>query len=105
MAGRALERVKTQAEAKLKKDDTDYRTKEKIHKQELAHLDDIVAEIKKCKIYAPHAGMVVYFKNESSRFSSTPTGLIEQGAQVKEGQKLLRIPKAKVDTLRAAGVV
>ena len=37
--------------------------------------------------------MVVYFKNESNRFSSSSNqGLIEQGAQVKEGQKLLRIP-------------
>ena len=35
---------------------------------------------------------MVYFKNESNRFSSNPQGLIEQGAQVKEGQKMLRIP-------------
>jgi hypothetical protein len=36
--------------------------------------------------------MVVYFKNESNRFNSSNTGMIEQGAQVKEGQKMLRIP-------------
>ena len=36
--------------------------------------------------------MVVYFKSESSRFSGRQQGMIEQGAQVKEGQKMLRIP-------------
>jgi multidrug efflux pump subunit AcrA (membrane-fusion protein) len=36
--------------------------------------------------------MVVYFKNESRRFGNTSEGMIEQGAQVKEGQKMLRIP-------------
>jgi multidrug efflux pump subunit AcrA (membrane-fusion protein) len=39
--------------------------------------------------------MVVYFKNESSRYRSSDSGLIEQGAQVKEGQKMLRIPNLK----------
>ena len=36
--------------------------------------------------------MVVYYKPESSRFRSTTEGMIEQGARVKEGQKMLRIP-------------
>ena len=37
--------------------------------------------------------MVVYFKDESAAGSAAaPQGMIEQGAQVKEGQKLLRIP-------------
>ena len=36
--------------------------------------------------------MVVYFKNESRRFGNTNEGMIEQGMQVKEGQKMLRIP-------------
>jgi hypothetical protein len=37
--------------------------------------------------------MVVYFKPEGNRFGqSSATGMIEQGAQVKEGQKMLRIP-------------
>ncbi|MDY3552462.1 hypothetical protein R5W24_001544 [Gemmata sp. JC717] len=50
-----------------------------------------------CKITAPSDiepdSMVVYFRSESNRFgSSSSQGLIEQGAQVKEGQKLLRIP-------------
>jgi hypothetical protein len=37
----------------------------------------------------------VYFKQESQRFGSSPQGLIEQGAQVKEGQKMLRIPNLR----------
>jgi hypothetical protein len=45
--------------------------------------------------------MVVYFKPESGRFSGNQQGLVEQGAQVKEGQKMLRIPnleKMQVNT-------
>lgn len=71
-------------------------TKRSIYNQEREKLHDIAAQIKECKITAPQAGMVVYFKNESSRFSSSQQGLIEQGAQVKEGQKMLRIPNLDV---------
>jgi multidrug efflux pump subunit AcrA (membrane-fusion protein) len=40
--------------------------------------------------------MVVYFKPEGNRFGNNTTGLVEQGAQVKEGQKMLRIPNLNV---------
>ncbi|MBP3956662.1 hypothetical protein J8F10_15415 [Gemmata sp. G18] len=57
---------------------------------------DIVQQRTKCKITAPDTiepdSMVVYFRNESNRFGSSTQGMIEQGAQVKEGQKMLRIP-------------
>jgi multidrug efflux pump subunit AcrA (membrane-fusion protein) len=75
--------------------DTDRISKRSIYLQELDKLKEIEDQIKECKIYAPQAGMVVYFKNESSRYRSSDTGLIEQGAQVKEGQKMLRIPNLK----------
>jgi multidrug efflux pump subunit AcrA (membrane-fusion protein) len=68
-------------------------------------LDELVRQRSFCKIYAPDSiepnSLVVYFKPESSRFGSSTQGLIEQGAQVKEGQKLLRIPnlsKMQVNT-------
>ena len=67
-----------------------------IYLQAFENLEDIKQQRKECKIVAPDdiidGSMVVYFKNESNRFSSNNTGLIEQGAQVKEGQKMLRIP-------------
>ena len=65
--------------------------------------DERLADIRKqraeCKIVAPEGiaadSMVVYFKQESGRFNSSQQGLIEQGAQVKEGQKMLRIPNLR----------
>lgn len=67
-------------------------TRRSVYEQAIEKLNDINQQVAECRITAPQAGMVVYFKNESSRFSSSQQGLIEQGAQVKEGQKLLRIP-------------
>lgn len=80
------------AEANLASSDIDRKTKTSIYNQELEKLHDLDEQIRECKIKAPQDGMVVYFKNENSRYSSQPQNMIEQGAQVKEGQKLLRLP-------------
>lgn len=80
------------AESNLASSDIDRKTKTSIYNQELEKLHDLEEQIRECKIRAPQDGMVVYFKNENSRFGSQPSNMIEQGAQVKEGQKLLRIP-------------
>jgi HlyD family secretion protein len=62
-------------------------------------LDELVKQRSLCKIHAPATiepnSLVVYFRPESSRFGSSTQGMIEQGAQVKEGQKLLRIPNLR----------
>jgi len=71
---------------------TGRKTQAAIYNQEREKLKDIEDQIKECRIESPQDGMVVYFKNESNRFNNSQQGLIEQGAQVKEGQKLLRIP-------------
>jgi hypothetical protein len=67
-----------------------------VYEKEQAKLEDIQRQREECKIFAPDdiedGSMVVYFKNESRRFSNSSEGMIEQGAQVKEGQKMLRIP-------------
>lgn len=88
---RALDQAKLQAEAERVQADIDRKTKTNVWNNESEKLRDFEDQIKECRIHAPQDGMVVYYKNESSRFGSSPT-LIEQGAQVKEGQKLLRIP-------------
>ncbi|HUR54683.1 MAG TPA: hypothetical protein VMZ71_11165, partial [Gemmataceae bacterium] len=74
---------------------TEKGTKLSIYLQEKEKLKDLEDQIKECKVYAPQEGMIVYFKQESQRFGSSPQGLIEQGAQVKEGQKILRIPNLR----------
>jgi multidrug efflux pump subunit AcrA (membrane-fusion protein) len=68
--------------------------------QQDERLTDIKRQRAECKIVAPantpKDSIVVYFKSESGRFgSSSSQALIEQGAQVKEGQKMLRIPNLR----------
>lgn len=96
-AQKGLDQIRKKADASEIQADVVRRAKSSIYLQELDKLKEIEDQIKECKIHAPQEGMVVYFKNESSsRFSSSSnTGIIEQGAQVREGQKLLRIPDLK----------
>jgi HlyD family secretion protein len=91
-ATRLVRQKELEASAKNVQAEIERKTKRSIYAQEGEKLKEIEDQIKECRIYAPQGGLVVYFKNESSRFSSNQSGLIEQGAQVKEGQKMLRIP-------------
>jgi multidrug efflux pump subunit AcrA (membrane-fusion protein) len=91
-AQRALDKEKLAASATEVQADIDRRTKTSIYFQEEEKRRDIEEQITECKIRSPQDGMVVYYKPESSRFGTSTQGLIEQGAQVKEGQKMLRIP-------------
>lgn len=91
-----VDRAKLEAEANLAKFDAELEKCDLLLAQVEAALRDIAQQRAACKIVAPpgieDGSMVVYFKQESSRFGSSTQGMIEQGAQVKEGQKLLRIP-------------
>jgi HlyD family secretion protein len=62
-----------------------------LDKQE-GRLYDLEKEIDSCFIRAPRDGMVVYYVEERARFGNTTAGVIAQGEQVKEGQKLLSVP-------------
>jgi multidrug efflux pump subunit AcrA (membrane-fusion protein) len=72
--------------------ESDRQTKKSVLMQEEDKLREIKLQIRECKLVAPSSGMVVYYKEASSRFSSSNQGLIAVGEQVREGQKLLRIP-------------
>jgi len=87
-----LERAKQQGHAKLSQANSDRLTKKSVLGQEEDKLKEIRDQIRECKLFAPQSGMVVYYKEQNSRFSSSSQGLIAVGEQVKEGQKLLRIP-------------
>ncbi|MBY0233271.1 MAG: hypothetical protein K2W96_28660 [Gemmataceae bacterium] len=92
-AVRAVERVEAQAKAKEVQFDADRRGKRSIYEQEMSRLYDIEEEIKKCQIYAPQDGLVVYYVPEQSRFGSgSQQSIVAQGEPVREGQKLMRIP-------------
>ena len=81
-----------QARSKEIQAESERKTKLSIFQREQERLNDTEEQIAECKIYSPQDGMVVYIKPESSRFGGSQQGLIAQGEQVKEGQKMMRIP-------------
>jgi HlyD family secretion protein len=92
-AERALERVKIQAKAK----DVSFKGKREaaksVYGQQQARCKEIEDEIKKCKIFAPQDGMVVYYVPEQARGGGgAQQAIIAQGEPVREGQKLMQIP-------------
>mgnify|MGYP001807325424 CR=1 FL=1 len=87
-----VEQAVLQAYAKEVQAEAERSTNHSVYMQELDKLAEIREQLAACKLVAPQAGMVVYYKDQSSRFGSSNEGLIQVGAQVKEGQKLLRIP-------------
>ncbi|MBX9580333.1 MAG: hypothetical protein K2X87_08505 [Gemmataceae bacterium] len=91
-AGLLVAQKVLEAEGKQVQADINRKTETSVYNQEMEKLKEIEDQLRECRIYAPQRGLVVYFANESGRFGATPQGLIEQGAQVKEGQKMLRIP-------------
>jgi multidrug efflux pump subunit AcrA (membrane-fusion protein) len=92
-AKRALERAQQQAAAKEVQSRTDRQTKRSNYHTEKAKYEDIEEEIRKCRIFAPQDGLVVYFVPDQARYGSgSKQTTIAQGEPVSEGQRLMRIP-------------
>lgn len=91
-AWRAYDRAVSEATASEVQKEADRRTKRSVYLQEDDKLREVEDQIRECKIVAPQDGMVVYYIPESSRWSQSERGLIQQGASVQEGQKMMRIP-------------
>ncbi len=90
-----------QAHSKEVQAESKRRTAYSVYHQELEKQKDIEEQVRECKVMSPQDGMVVYYKEGGNRFGSSSEGMIQQGAQVKEGQKLIRIPdlrKMQVNT-------
>jgi len=95
VAKAGYEQAVLQAHAKQVQMEAELQTTTLVLQQELDKFQEIQSQLAACKLTAPQAGMVVYYKDPSasSRFGgSSSQGLIAVGEQVKEGQKLLRIP-------------
>jgi multidrug efflux pump subunit AcrA (membrane-fusion protein) len=86
-----LEKALQTADAKTAQAESERRTKLSVYNREEDRLTEIEEQVRECKIYAPQDGMVVYYKAEQGR-SSSGQQLIAVGEQVREGQKLMRIP-------------
>jgi multidrug resistance efflux pump len=93
---RNLERTKFQSKSKEVKDKTDREAKKSVWEQEVSKYKEILDEIKKCKIYAPQDGMVVYYIPDQARWGGgSQQSIVAQGEPVREGQKLMQIPDLK----------
>jgi HlyD family secretion protein len=91
-ANRALGRVEFQAKSKETTAEAERHSTKSIYLQGEEQRDEIMAEIKKCTVYSPQDGLVVYNVTDQSWRSSSSQQVVAQGEAVKEGQKLMRIP-------------
>ncbi len=90
-AERKLEQVKRDNEAKLAEAKAAKIAAEREFKKEEEQLNKYKEQLEKCKIYAPHDGMVVY----ATRGHWGQTVDIQEGAFVRERQKILELPDLK----------
>jgi RND family efflux transporter MFP subunit len=74
---------------------TDRDTKKSLYDQAVSKYKDIEEEIRKCKLYAPEDGLVVYYVAEKTRWGVGRQELVAQGEAVSENQKLMQIPDLK----------
>jgi HlyD family secretion protein len=92
-AQRALDVSLKQAIAKESQAEAERKAKESIYLQEVAKQHEVEEQIRKCVIYAPQAGLVVYHIPQQSRWGSgSQQSIIAQGEPVREEQKLMQIP-------------
>jgi HlyD family secretion protein len=91
-AQRALEAAIETRDKNLAKNQAAVEAAELVYRKEKSRLEEIQEEIDNCLIRAPRDGMVIYYVEERARFGSSTAGVIAQGEQVKEGQKLVAVP-------------
>jgi len=95
VAKAALSQVEGQWKATKVQFETDRDTKKSIYDQGVDKYNDIVNEIKKCRLAAPQDGLVVYYVAEQTRWGVGRQSLVAQGESVAENQKLMQIPDLK----------
>lgn len=89
---RELDRVKLQATARLADYAANVRTAQAKFDLEKSDLAKVLSQIEKARIVAPVAGMVVYAVDGRSRWGGGEP--MQEGAQVRERQDIITIPKS-----------
>ncbi len=94
-----------QLDSDIKSAEADWKSDESSYNLEVSKLKEIEAQVEKCVISAPQEGQVIH-ANESSRRGDSEF-IVEPGANVREGQVIIRLPdptkmqvKAKVNESR-----
>lgn len=91
-AERGLERANLKALAQIADVDANLKSCEAKYKLEKEKLEKYVAQLDKTKIKASTSGMVVYTRGEGGRMGNDQP--MQEGAQVRERQEILQIPRA-----------
>ena len=92
--------AKEQAKSKEIQADIDRLSKQRIYQRRLTRYHEIEAEAAKCRITAPHDGLVIYFMSEQPRSGVGTQAFIAEGETVREGQILVRIVQIKSMVVR-----
>ncbi len=92
-AGMALDRAKRKAAADIVQAKADFKAKQSEYNRQKDKLDKLVEQIKKCKVKAPVAGMVVYATTGKGGWRGNQEPLAE-GQDVRERQELVNLPTA-----------
>ena len=88
-----LERAQTRTKGRLSQVEADQRAKVAVLEQETLRQREAEAELKQCELLAPIDGIVLNYVPATGRFAGG--AIMEPGAQVREGQKLLRVAGLK----------
>jgi multidrug efflux pump subunit AcrA (membrane-fusion protein) len=92
-AERNLLRVQTLARAKEFQAERERLIKKDIFLKQDMLRRDLEEEIRKCTLYSPRDGTVVYVVTQQSKWGTgSQQGIVAQGEPVREGQVLMRIP-------------
>jgi HlyD family secretion protein len=94
-----VERVRSQARAREIRDDRVRRARRRVYQRTLQRYHDTEQEIRKCRVVAPHDGLVVYEAPPSR--AAAQQSILAQGEPVREGQRMMRLPDLGGLTVRA----
>jgi multidrug efflux pump subunit AcrA (membrane-fusion protein) len=101
-AQRGVALAKAQARCKMIQADSDHLSKHRVYQTLLNRYHEIEAEVAKCRITAPHDGLVLHFLSEQSRNSrGNYQAFVAEGEPVREGQVLLSVVQLKQMVVRS----
>jgi multidrug efflux pump subunit AcrA (membrane-fusion protein) len=96
VARMAVRLAREQAKCKEVQATSDRLSKQRVYQKRLNRYREIEAEAAKCRITAPHDGVVIHPMSEQTRSGSgSYQAVIAPGEQVREGQKLVRVAQLR----------
>src|SRR5262249_29621197 len=95
-ARRAVHLAEERGKSKEIQANTDCLIKQRIYQRRLNRYHEIEAEAAKCRIVAPHDGMIIHTMSEQAKSGwGGYQAVVAPGEQVREGQKLVRVAQLR----------